>query len=316
MSQFQTRREFLRRIQSGAAVGAAAGLIGPTVATRLGAAESRPWRLAICNETFGDWPFDKTCAMAAECGYTGIEIAPFTMATYVTDIPAGRRQQLAKQAREANLQVVGLHWILAKTEGFLLTSPEASVRRKTAEYMIALAQFCADLGGKVLVLGSPKQRNLLPGVSRAQGIQYAAEALRAVLPVLEKTGVTIAVEPLSPKTTNFLTCAADAAELVGRIASPHCRLQLDCLAMSTEAAPIPDLIRKHASILAHFHANDPNGLGPGFGQLDFVPIFEALRAIDYSGWVSVEVFDYKPGAERLARQSMRYMRECLSKLDR
>jgi sugar phosphate isomerase/epimerase len=145
-------------------------------------------------------------------------------------------------------------------------------------------------------------------------MRRAAEVLRTVVPTLEKTGTVIAVEPLSPKTTNFINTAADAAELIGMVASPLCRLQLDCLAMSSESTPIPDLIRKYRALIAHFHANDPNGQGPGFGKLDFVPIFKALGDIDYRGWVSVEVFDDKPGGERLARESIRYIRECLAKL--
>ena len=157
-------------------------------------------------------------------------------------------------------------------------------------------------------------RDLLPGVDRAAGMQYAVEVLRAVEPALEQTGVVIALEPLSPKTTSFLTTAAEGAELVQRVATPHCRLHLDCLAMATETTPIPELIRTHRKMLVHFHANDPNGQGPGFGRLDFVPILKTLREIDYRGWVSVEVFDYKPGGERLARESIRYLRQCAAQL--
>jgi len=127
--------------------------------------------------------------------------------------------------------------------------------------------------------------------------------------------VTLALEPLSHRITNFLQTAAEAVELIGRVDSPHCRLILDCLAMSTEPTPIPDLIRKYQKLLVHFHANDPNSQGPGFGKLDFVPILRALSDIGFAGWVSVEVFNYKPGAERLARESIQYMRKCLEKLD-
>lgn len=314
MSGMSTRRDFLRRTVSAAGLATMGLAEGSPAVGRLFAKEGRrPLRLAICNETFSDWPFEKACAASAEYGYSGIEIAPFTLGKYVTEISARRREELRKQAEQAHLQVVGLHWLLAQTEGFLLTSPEASVRRKTAEYLAELARFCADLGGRLLVFGSPKQRNLLPGVDRAQGMRYATDVLRSVLPVLEQTGVVIALEPLSPKTTNFLTCAADGVELINLVASPHCRLHLDCLAMSTETTPIPELIRKHRNHFVHFHANDPNGQGPGFGKLDFVPIFRELRAVDYSGWVSVEVFDGKAGGERLARESIRYMRECLER---
>ena len=84
--------------------------------------------------------------------------------------------------------------------------------------------------------------------------------------------------------------------------------------MTSESVPIPELIHGNRELLTHLHANDPNKLGPGFGELDFVPIFRALRKIDYAGWVSVEVFDYSPGAERIARESIEYMRSCLAQL--
>jgi sugar phosphate isomerase/epimerase len=84
--------------------------------------------------------------------------------------------------------------------------------------------------------------------------------------------------------------------------------------MATEAEPIPELIRKYHSLMAHFHANDANRQGPGFGKLDFVPILQALGEVDYRGWVSVEVFDYTPGVERLARESAEYLQDCLVRL--
>jgi sugar phosphate isomerase/epimerase len=271
-------------------------------------------KLAICNETFQDWPFEKAFGFAAECGYTGIEMAPFTIADYVTDISAEKRAEVRKLAESAGLEIVGVHWLLANTEGFYLTAPDDEVRLNTAEYLGHLARFCADLGGRVLVLGSPQQRNLLPGVGAAEAMQHLADVLIRALPVLEETGVVVALEPLGPEWTNFMCTAAEAVELAETIGSPHVRLHLDCKSMSSELDPIPELIRRHGSMLAHFHANDPNSQGPGFGDLQFEPILEALGEIDYRGWVSVEVFDYSPGAERLARESAEYLRRCLEKL--
>ena len=307
-----TRRSFVKH--SAAAVGTALGVLGTGNLPRALGAVGKEFRgkFAICNETFGDWPFERAFALSAECGYTGIEIAPFTISNYVTDISAKRRQEIRRQAERAGLEVVGLHWLLARTKGFHLTSPDRDVRKKTAEYLGELARFCADLGGKLLIFGSPKQRNLLEGVSKEQGMQYAAEVLCETLPALDKTGVGLALEPLSPRTTNFLRTAADAVALIEKVDSPRCRLILDCLAMSHESKPQAELIRQYRSELIHFHANDPTSLGPGFGKLDFVPIFRALQEIDYQGWVSVEVFNYKPGPERLARESINYMKKCIA----
>jgi|YNPMSStandDraft_1061717.scaffolds.fasta_scaffold00996_6 sugar phosphate isomerase/epimerase len=271
-------------------------------------------KFAICNETFQDWPLERGFEFAAECGYEGVEIAPFTIAPYVTQIPQSTRLAIRRQAEQAGLEIIGLHWLLAKTEGFHLTSPDPEVRRRTADYLAELCRFCAELGGRVMVFGSPKQRDLSEGVSPGQGMDFAAEVFQRIVPVLEENQVILAVEPLAPSETNFLCTAAEAVSLIERIGSPQVRLHLDCKAMSSEKVPIPELIRQYHPLLAHFHANDPNRQGPGFGQLDFVPILEALGQVGYRGWVSVEVFDYSPGVERLARESLQYMLECLKKL--
>lgn len=271
-------------------------------------------KFAICNETFNDRSLVAGFEFARLCGYTGIEIAPFTIAPYATDISPARRSEIHRQATDAGLKVIGLHWLLAKTEGFYLTTPDPAVRKRTGEYLGHLARLCRDLGGSLMVLGSPQQRNLLPGVSKLDAMRYAADCIRTALPTLEETGVVLAVEPLGPSEGDFLLTAAEGVELIRLVDSPHCRLHLDVKAMSSEGTTIPELIRRHRNHLHHFHANDPNRQGPGFGEVDFVPIFQALHEINYGGWVSVEVFDYSPGVERLARQSIDYMRHCLAQL--
>ncbi|MGI9457373.1 MAG: sugar phosphate isomerase/epimerase family protein [Aeoliella sp.] len=269
-------------------------------------------KFALCNEMFSDAPFADVFSTTRRLGYTGVEIAPFTLspgtdAVDVRDVPAAQRKEVKQQAEDAGLEVIGLHWLLAKTEGFYLTSPEKSVRESTAEYLKALAELCGDLGGAIMVLGSPQQRNLLPGVSHAYAEQYAAEVLRAVMPTCSDCGVTIALEPLGPAEGDFLNTAASAILLGKLVDSPHCQLHLDVKAMSSEAMQIDEVIRASRDWLVHFHANDPNLLGPGMGDVDFDPIFAALKEINYDGWVSVEVFKYEPSAEEIARRSMEYM---------
>lgn len=271
-------------------------------------------RFAICNETFQDWPFDKAFRFARDLGYTGIEIAPFTMGPSAYEISAAQRAAVRQQAADAGLEVVGLHWLLAKTEGYYLTTPDDAVRRRTAEYLGQLARMCQDLGGNLMVLGSPQQRNLLPGVTHDEALRLAADCIRQATPALVETGVTLAVEPLGPAEGDFLNTAELGVELCRLVDSPNCRLHLDVKAMSSESIPIPDLIRQHAGWLAHFHANDGNKRGPGMGEIDFLPILQALRDINYQGWVSVEVFDYTPGVEALASESLDYLRRTLAKL--
>lgn len=270
-------------------------------------------QFAICNETFKDWPFDKAFAFAAECGYKALEMAPFTVANDVRDVSAQQREKVRAQAEAAGLEILGLHWLLAKTKGFHLTSADRDERKRTGAYLGDLARFCADLGGDKLIFGSPQQRNLREGVSKEKGLEYAAEVVEEALPAIAEAGVTLAFEPLSPRTTNFMDTAAGAVELIEKVNDPRCRLILDCLAMSTEGTPIPEILRKYKDLTVHVQVNDSNAQGPGFGDLDFVPILQELRDLKYQGWISVEVFNYDPGPERLARESIDYLRKCQAK---
>lgn len=267
-------------------------------------------KYAICNETFEGWDHARVCDTVAKLGYTGLEVAPFTLAPLITDVSANRRIELRQQAEAAGVTIIGLHWLLAKTTGFYLTTPDAAVRKKTGDYLAALAHATADLGGDLMVLGSPLQRNLLPDVTAAAADDYAIDTLTRCLPALEQGGVTLCLEPLGPVETNYMNTAAHAGELIRRLGHPNVKLHLDVKAMSSESAPIAEVIAKNREHTFHFHANDPNKRGPGFGDMDFKPIFRALKASGYARWVSVEVFDYAPDPETIARESIRYMREC------
>ncbi len=271
-------------------------------------------RYAICNETFEGWDHLRICRFVAELGYRGLELAPFTLAERITDVSADRRRELRQQAEDHGLSIIGLHWLLAKTTGLMLTAPEESIRQATATYLIELAKACAELGGDILVFGSPMQRRIPPGHTHAQATRFAVDTFRRAAKGIADHGVNLCVEPLSPPEADFLNTAAEAISLIQEVDSPCFRLHLDVKAMSTELDPAPTLIRRHASQMYHFHANDPNKRGPGFGETDFVPIFQALHDVNYAGWVSVEVFDYSPDPETIARESLRYMQACVAQV--
>lgn len=269
-------------------------------------------KFAICNETFGDWPLEKAVRYAAGAGYTGWEVAPFMLTDDLPNYSQQQRVEYRSVVEDAGLHVVGLHWLLAKTQGLHLTSGDVQTRQRTAAYLCELAKLCRDLGGKVLVLGSPQQRNVPDGMSQEEALDNATEVLKSVVPTLCDTDTRIALEPLGPAEGNFLNTAAEARELADRFGFDSVGIHLDVKAMSSEAIPIPQVIRETADKLLHFHANDPNRRGPGMGDVAYEPIFKALRDIQYDGWVSVEVFDYEPGVESLVGDSIRYMQDVLS----
>ena len=159
-----------------------------------------------------------------------------------------------------------------------------------------------------MVLGSPKQRNIAPPSAYKDAFARAADSLRAVCEVAGPLGVTLALEPLAPNETNFLTTAAEAVRLLKAVDMPACRLHLDVKAMATEPDPIDKIIIDNSRYFVHFHANDTNRRGPGSGKVDFAPIARALKTVKYRGYVSVEVFDFTPDGPTIARSSIQYLK--------
>jgi sugar phosphate isomerase/epimerase len=206
------------------------------------------------------------------------------------------------------IEIAGIHWVLVKPEGLYINHPDRILRERTAKYFCDLVDFCADLGGKVMVVGSPKQRNVLPGVSREQARDWAASTFRNAVTQAEQREVTICFEPLAPAETNFMNTAAEALQFVQQVPSPRFKIILDVKAMCSESIPIPQIIRESWPHFAHFHANDRNLKGPGFGEVDFKPIAAALKEVGYQGFVSVEVFNFDEGAEAIASRSLEYLK--------
>lgn len=266
-------------------------------------------RFAICNEIFQGWTNEAVLEYCAKLGYGGLEIAPFTLAKNVAEISAQQRRQCRESAARAGMEICGLHWLLAKTEGLHLNHPDAEVQERTSRYLCDLVDCCADLGGKTMVLGSPQQRNILPGLTRQQAWELATRTLWPAVKRAEKQGVVICFEPLSPIETNFINTAADAITFAKQFNSPAMEIILDVKAMCSEQTPIPEIIQQSWPHFAHFHANDKNLKGPGFGDVAFEPIADALCKVGYNGWVSVEVFKFGEGSEMIASKSL----QCLQR---
>jgi sugar phosphate isomerase/epimerase len=264
-------------------------------------------QFGICNEIFKDWKLEDAMAFARRTGYDAIEIAPFTLANHVTDISADARRGIREAAARTGIAISGIHWVLVQTEGMYLNHPDATVRTRTARYFCDLVDFCADVGGKVIVVGSPKQRNLMEGVTAAQGWEWATGTFRDAVRRAEDRGITICFEPLAPAETNFINTAAEAVRFIRQFNSKAFQIILDVKAMCSEEKPIPQIIRESWPHFAYFHANDRNLKGPGFGDVDFVPIAAALREVGYDGVVSVEVFKFDEGPEAIATRSLEYL---------
>jgi D-psicose/D-tagatose/L-ribulose 3-epimerase len=273
------------------------------------------FRHSICNEAFEGWPFDKACRTIRQIGYTGIEIAPFTLAEKPTDISAPQRKEYSGIIESEGLQYVGLHWIMASPKGLHVTTPDAALRARSWDHVRDLIDLSADLGpGGVLVFGSPNQRRTTGGLTRAEATRNMADGLAAVAPHAADRGVTVLLEALPANQCDVVQSLDEAVQIVEGIGSPFLQTMFDVHNAVDECEPHDALVDRHFAHIRHVHVNEFDGSHCGTGGYDFKPVFEMLRRRDYSGWVSLEAFDFTTGAERLANESLRYLESEIGKL--
>jgi len=266
-------------------------------------------KFALCNEMFENRPVAEVCSVAGRLGYHGIEIAPFTLCCSAKDITVQQRKEVRQIIKEAGLEMVGLHWLFVGPAGLHMTTPDDAVWQRTKDYLCILIDLCAELGGKVMVIGSPKQRCIVEGQTKNDAWKRAVDLFSAVVGRASECGVTLCIEPLSPQETDFINTVEEGLQMVREINHHNFKLHLDVKAMCSEQKPVPDIIRSvQAEDIGHFHVNDPNLYGPGMGDVDYRPIAEAIQDIGWDKWLSVEVFKYDPDPETIARKSIEYLR--------
>src|SRR6476661_10821227 len=130
-------------------------------------------KIALCNEVLQPLPFEQQCALAADLGYDGLEVAPFTLADDPLRITDAQAATYARIARDHGLAITGLHWLLVAPAGLSIVSEDATLRHRTTAVMERLVELCAAMGGTYLVHGSPKQRSVPPGSTREQAVERA-----------------------------------------------------------------------------------------------------------------------------------------------
>jgi len=274
-------------------------------------------RIALCNEVLAPMNFARQCELAAALGYDGLEVAPFTLGDNVLALTAAQRAQIRRAAQDAGIVVSGLHWLLARPPGLSITSGDAAVRQRTLDMLRGLVDLCADLGGAMLVHGSPAQRRLPDGDAAQPAREHALQVIAAAATHAGSAGLTYCIEALAPPEANFINTLQEAADVVRRLGVPSLRTMLDCCAAARAEARSPAQLLDEwlpSGLIAHVQVNDPNRRGPGQGDLSFAPIFAALRRHHYDGWVAVEPFDYQPDGPTCAARAIGYVRGILEGL--
>jgi len=269
-------------------------------------------KLSLCNEVLGEMPFSEQCSLAAGLGYDGIELAPFTVVDDPREMTAAQIATVRDAAQGAGIAISGLHWLLLTPKGLSITSDDRTVWQRSVDVMRANIEICAELGGDVLVHGSPAQRRLPDDEAGATAARARAiEAFAAIAGEAEAGNVIYCIEALAAPMANFVNTVAEAVEIVEAVGSPYVRTMVDCCAARAGGDDAVEDLIDHwlpAGMLAHIQVNDQDRRAPGQGNDKFAPVIAALNRHDYAGWIAAEPFRYEPDGPTCAAAAAGYLR--------
>lgn len=284
--------------------------------------ELGPFQLSVCNELYEKLDFRETCRSIRRAGWDGIEIAPFTLLEDATQLSSGKRREARDIISDEGLQFVGLHWLTVGPQGIHVTTADDAVRNHSWNYIRGLADLCADLrpaeldNGGILVFGSPNQRRTTGGDTREEATKRFIDGIASVIPHLESNGVTLLVEALPIGQCDVVQTLDEAASIVDQLNSPNVKTMFDSHNAVDEHEAHATITARHWSKIRHIHVNELDGSYPRVeGGYDFKPVLQVAKDRDYQGWVSMEVFDFTPGAEHIVNEAMAYLRDQIAQLD-
>jgi sugar phosphate isomerase/epimerase len=278
------------------------------------------FRLSVCNELFESTPFAEQCREIKKAGWQGIEIAPFTLETDATTLPAARRREVRDIIVSEGLEFVGLHWLTVGPTGLHVTTPDEAVRRRSWEYVRGLVDLCGGLRANdsdpcVMVFGSPNQRKATGGLTSEQAKRNYIEGVRGIANYLEELGVTLCVEALPIAQCDVILTLDEAVEVVRAIGSPAVQTMFDSHNAIDEAEPHAAIVQRYWNRIRHIHVNELDGSYPRpDGGYDFRPVLQVAKDRKFAGWVSMEVFDFAPGAAKIINESIQYLKGEIAQL--
>jgi D-psicose/D-tagatose/L-ribulose 3-epimerase len=239
----------------------------------------------IWSATFGPSEFGLLPSIK-QAGFDGVEVPLFR--------PADFAASSIRKANEAHGLECNACTVLV--DGLSLISSSADIRRRTRVHLEDIAKVAAEAGIGIVAGPLYSPVGYLPGRRRTSDEwKWAVEGFQSVGDTLAANGVIFAIEPLNRFETYFLNTASDAAALAEQIGHPNIGILFDTFHANIEEKNIAAGYRTVGPYLKHVHTCENDRGIPGSGHVEWKQVFEALRSLNYDGWLTIESFGFALG---------------------
>jgi sugar phosphate isomerase/epimerase len=269
--------------------------------------------LAFSTNAYLNFSFAETVTRLAKLGYTGVEI----MADVPHAWPAWMLPEQKQGLRDAldrnnlaisNINAFMMHAVNDPRQRYWYPSwiePDRHYRQIRIDHTKRALTLAKELGAKCITTepGGPVE----PGASWKDALKLFVEMIKPVADHAQKEGVLLLVEPepglLLETTEQFL-------EFMQHIDSPFVGMNYDighAYCVNDDPATTIPMCAKY---IRHFHLEDIAAtrvhahLIPGEGAFDFAAVLRAIKATNYDGWLTIELYPYIENPDEAARLAL------------
>lgn len=267
-------------------------------------------KLAFSSNAYLRFSFSEAARRIASLGYAGIEImadVPHAWPAFLLEEQkdAIRNALKSNNLRISNINAFMMHAINDSRQRYWYPSwiePDRHYRQVRIDHTMRTLTLARELGAPCVTTepGGP----LEPGASWNQGLKLFVEMLKPVIEHAEKEGVLLLIEP---EPGLLIETADQFLELMGHIKSNAVGLNFDIGHSYCVGDDPATTIPKVAKYIRHFHLEDISAtrvhhhLVPGEGAIDFKPVIQAIRAMNYQDWITIELYPFVEDPDHAAR---------------
>jgi sugar phosphate isomerase/epimerase len=268
-------------------------------------------RLAFSTNAFKKTTLEEAIARIGAIGYRGVEIMADVPHAYPPHMDGARLAALQRLLARLNLSVSNINaftlFACGDTYHPTWIEDDASRRAQRIEHTVNCIELAAKLGSPTISL-QPGGPLIGTGLGADDAAARFAKGLEEVLPAARKLGVTLAIEP---EPGLLIQTAGEYRTFKMRFFADEPLVRMNCdighlFCVGDDPAAV---IRAMPGEIAHVHLEDigenrvHQHLVPGKGVIDFGAIFTSLADINYSGWVTVELYPYETTAAGVAKMA-------------
>lgn len=229
--------------------------------------------------------FAKYCKKVAELGFDVLEVA----GGGVAEMSDAQLFEL-KEAAKAN------HIILTCCIGlpvnYNVSSEDEIIRSNGVAYIKKIMDNMdkADIRliGGIIYAYWPVDYTI--AVNKKAAYKQSIKSVIEMADYAKKYSIIMVLETVNRFEQYLFNDAAEAVQFVKNVDKDNVKVMLDCFHMNIEEDFLGDAIRNTGKYLGHFHIGEANRKVPGKGHMPWAEMGQALRDINYKGYVVMEPF--------------------------